>query len=211
VLARHWLWHAAQLIIGGDSVVVSIVAAMASHANAQQLPAPSAFWSPASAARPFPGLELDFGGGCDDACKLSVWHFVLAEHGLAELNASPGGRAYRWIWMRAYSPMELGYIQIVIPSSGLARMSTSWKTTSSFLETSLFAGFEAAIAKSDFLSLSSHSSTQCLDECKDDLLEEVVNGQYHYVERAGGILDPGVVAALELLDQRAREVSGAGK
>jgi hypothetical protein len=188
----------------------SVTLLLEAASNAQQFPSSSSIWLPENAARPFPGLELDFGGECDDVCRLSVWHFLLAENDLSELTAPPGGRAYRWIWMPAYSPKELGYIQVVIPTTGPATIKSSWQIVRSQLDAHKLIDFETMLAKSTFTSLSVNDQSRCLDECKDDLLEVVIDGQYHFVERAGGIAVPDVYNALGLLEKLARDAARYG-
>lgn len=207
--ARSWKLRGAKAACAG-------VAALGLYGHAAAQVAVSAGWVDADGPRPVPVASAMsfFGGTCrQPSCAGDQWRSVLAQEGLNELRAPPGGRAYRWMWLGTNPngpPMQVptfGFVEIVIGSNGEASLRSSWRPAPVTLKAKRLAPFEAALAATQFSELAGQTNASCLDECQAQIMEAIVNGRYHYVARDGGISERGVRAAGVMIEALARELA----
>jgi len=163
----------------------------------------TAAWPDAAALRPSPALTRPVLMNCDgdsSLCKRAAWLAFLKSRNLDELQAPSGGRAYRWLWE---GPMFVnGYVQLVVHRDGAGEMISSRNARHVSVSAENVARFERALAQSEFAHATQDGEI-CLDECQDQLLEAVVNGRYHYVERDGGVDEKDGRGAALILEQLA--------
>ncbi|HEX4302497.1 MAG TPA: hypothetical protein VHZ78_06875 [Rhizomicrobium sp.] len=149
-------------------------------------------WPDAAAPRATPSiLRL-----VEDACERGrgpdyprcAWLAFLKTRGLEELQAPPGGRAYRWFWDNVDTGG--GFVQLIIAADGHGTLVSSIKSVATPLDAQKFAAFEAALAATDFATEPSDNGSSGLDACQDQLLEVVMDRRYHFVRRACSIAQP---------------------
>jgi len=189
------------------------------EASAQGVAAPTNTWIPATATRPSPQLQwlelMDKGSCPHSTCPRAHWISFLESLNLSELQAPNGGRAYRWFWFGtdprgplAMQAPHRGFVELLIDPGGKGILRSSWSRRAMDLDRKDTAPFETALAQTQFATLPSQTGQSCLDECEDQVMEAVIDGEYHFIARNGGIRETGVRDAGVMLEQLARKTAG---
>jgi hypothetical protein len=141
-------------------------------------------------------------------CHETDWATFLRIWKLQEIEAPPGGRAYRWLWVNAgwefnFAP---GWVELVVDAAGTGRIRSVWHPKPVVLRSADVAAFETALGKTQFVTLTEQDENAkgWTDYPPEQLMEAVVDGQYRFVHRIGGIREPGIRDAGVMLEGYAK-------
>lgn len=137
--------------------------------------------------------------------------FLRSVHA-ANLQAPPGGRAYRESWQGPFAgKMHKGRIELTITADGKRFLKTPWHRGAYRLKAHELDDFESRIARSEFATLPVYNreSEVCVDGVATTL-EAVVGGKYRlaYFDYCGGVFYDRIADALDKLFVLAAGKSG---
>ena len=198
-------------------LLLGAMLAATSSALAQSKVTPAIGWTSAEGVRPVPqGAWLKALGANAQADSRVRWVDFLSRLGVFPLKAPAHARAYRLLWtgearnapanIQGPSHIEVpqeGHIELVIDASGEALVRSAWHHDPVDVRGILPAMFEADLAQSDFATQPSEVAPTCADQCRHQIIEAIVDGEYYYVERDVRVVNNNLEDAVGLLERLA--------